>query len=194
MTLYKKIPALNYLIPELTNLMNQELTQRGTDNVVVRSLGFLHTPTKLLNNLLMPLGFPALKSCILFSRAGGVLQNIHIDNTSAAEFEIVNCAINFPIENCNNYMYWYQGVYDVSPVATVDPGGITRKYSDLIWHTGPQEIDKTIIDVPTLVNVSVPHNIQRVPEHRKILTFRFVDNPSYDKIAELIDLAWPAKY
>jgi hypothetical protein len=193
MTLYKKIPELNYIIPQLIAAMDGELTRRGTNNVVVRSLGFLNDPIKILDDVLMPRGFPKLKSCILFSRHGHVLQNIHIDNTSAEEFEIVNCAINFPIKNCNNYMYWYQGEYEVAPVTTVDPGGIKRKYSDLIWRTGPDELDKTIVDVPTLVNVSIPHNVQQVPEHRKILTFRFRGNPSYAEIADLLDSTWPAK-
>jgi len=194
MTMYKKIPELNYLIPELTKSMEHELVCRGTNNVVIRSLGFLSEPIGILDSVLMPRGFPKIKSCILFSRAGDVLQNIHIDNSSAEEFEIVNCAINFPIENCNNYMYWYQGEYNAALVTTVDPGGVRRRYSDLIWRTGPTELDKTIIDVPTLVNVSVPHNIEAVPAHRKLLTFRFIDNPSYASMAELLDRFGSAKY
>jgi hypothetical protein len=194
MTIYKKIPALNYLIPELTTFAEQELARHGADNIVKKSVGFLHDPIGPLDNILGPLGFPKIKSCILFSRIGNEPQVIHIDNTPAEELETVNCAINFPIENCNNYMYWYQGKYDIVPVTVTGPGSTRRRYSNLNWHTGPIELDKTIIDAPTLVNVSIPHNIQRVPVHRKLLTFRFVGNPKFQEIADLIDQAWPAIY
>jgi hypothetical protein len=195
MSIYKKIPALNYLIPGLTEIVEQELARRGADKIVQKSVSFLRDPIKPLDNILSPLGFPKIRSCILFSRPGNEKHIIHIDNIPTEEFETVNCAMTFPIQNCNNsYMYWYQGEYDIIPVTVPGPDRTQVRYSDLNWHTGPIELDKTIIDAPTLVNASLPHNIQQVPVHRKLLTLRFVGNPEFQEIADLIDRAWPAKY
>lgn len=185
--IYKKIDALSSLIPALTQAMEEELAQRGETNVVTGTIGYLTEPLRILNAYLTRYNLPQARTCILFSRMGNIAQDIHIDCTSASQLEIVNCALNFPIENCNNYMYWYQGKYDILTKEYTGPDNFKRKYVALKWHTEPEVIEQTIIDKPTLVKVSVPHNIEHVPQHRKLLTFRFVGNPRYENIAELLD-------
>jgi hypothetical protein len=130
---------------------------------------------------------PLARNCILFSRPGTIAQDIHIDCTSADDLELVNCALNFPIENCNNNMYWYDGDYSIVAKEAWGKDKFKRKYIALEWRTPPQIINQTIIDVPTLVKVSVPHNVEHVPEHRKLLTFRFQGNPEYDSVANSIN-------
>ena len=182
--MYKKIDALTKLTPILTEAMTAELAQRGEKNVVIGTIGYLTQPLKILNTYLIKYNLPPARTCILFSRGGDIAQDIHIDCTAADNLEIVDCALNFPIENCNNYMYWYQGQYNILTKEHMGPDNFKRKYVALEWTTAPQIIDKTIIDKPTLVKVSVPHNVEHVPSHRKLLTFRFVGNPPYDRIAE----------
>lgn len=185
---YTKLNSLAHLIPQLNVAMDKEIKFRGEENVVASTIGFLELPRRILEEHLKPLGFPPLHTCILFSRPGGASQEIHVDCSSAEELELINCAINFPIENCDDSnMQWFGGDFDYSTSEYVGKDGIKRKYVTLNWSSDPREIDQTIIDQPTLVKVCVPHRVSTTDKHRKLLTFRFKGNPDYDEIADLFN-------
>lgn len=182
--LYKKLQSLNHLTPLLIQSAIDELAERGEHNVVTGTIGYLAKPVEILNEYLTARGLPEARNCILFSRPGTIVQDIHIDCTSADNLELVNTALNFPWENCDNYMYWYQGDYNLVAKEYIGVDKFKRKYAVLDWLSEPTIIDRTIIDAPTLVKVSVPHSVENVPQHRKLLTFRFNNNPAYDAVLD----------
>lgn len=183
---YEKLNSLLDLIPELKSAAEKEIQYRGEDNVIAGTIGFLELPRRILENRLLPMGFPALHTCILFSRPGGGTQEIHVDCSSAEELELINCAINIPIDNCDDsYMVWYDGNYDCATSEYIGKDNVKRKYVTLKWNDTPYEINRTIIDQPALVKVCVPHNVTQTQKHRKLLTFRFKGNPSYEEIVAL---------
>ena len=183
---YTKLNFLETLIPELKTAAEKEIQYRGEHNVVAGTIGFLESPRRILESYLLPMGFPGLHTCILFSRPGGAAQEIHVDCSSAEQLELINCAINVPIDNCDDsYMIWYGGHYDCATSEYMGKDNVKRKYATLKWHKEPEELDRTIIDVPSLVKVCVPHNVTTTQKHRKLLTFRFKGNPSYEDISAL---------
>jgi hypothetical protein len=183
---YTKLNFLANLIPELKAATEREIKFRGEDNVVASTIGFLELPRRILEQHLLQYGFPELHTCILFSRPAGEVQEIHVDCSSADDLELIRCAINVPIENCDDSnMVWYGGEYKFSTSEYIGKDRIKRKYVTLNWHNTPEELDRTIINVPSLVKVCVPHNVTTTQKHRKLLTFRFKGNPSYEEIAEL---------
>jgi hypothetical protein len=185
---YFKLPVLNGLNADIRTAMNREINYRGEDNVLSSTIGFLTTPKTILDNYLKPYGFPPVHSCILFSRPAGVKQEIHVDCSSADDLELINCAVNFPIENCgDSNMFWYSGDYVTSTTEYTGKDNIKRKYVVLDWKSDPVILDQTIIDTPTLVRVNVPHRVETIPTHRKLLTFRFKGNPTYEEIACLFE-------
>lgn len=185
---YKKLNFLSDIIPDLKSAAEKELRYRGEDNVIASTIGFLELPRRILEKRLMLLGFPALHTCILFSRPGGATQEIHVDCSSSEQLELINCAINIPIDNCHDsYMVWYGGKYDYSTSEYMGKDNVKRKYVTLTWNETPHEIDRTIIDYPALVKVCVPHNVTTTQKHRKLLTFRFKGNPHYEDIEALFE-------
>ena len=184
---YTKLNSLAHLVPQLKSAMDREINYRGEGNVIAGTIGFLELPKRILDEYLKPYGLPPLHSCILFSRPGGATQEIHVDCSSADELELIKCAINFPMENCDDSdMLWFDGDYECSTAEYVGKDNIKRKYVTLNWASEPAEIDRTIIDQPTLVRVCIPHQVSTTNKHRKLLTFRFKGNPDYDEIAQII--------
>lgn len=181
-----KLDNLTPLIPELKAAMEREIKFRGEDNVVASTIGFLELPRRILEQHLLQYGFPELHTCILFSRPAGEVQEIHVDCSSAEDLELIRCAINVPIENCDDSnMVWYDGEYKFSTSEYTGKDRIKRKYVTLNWQETPIEKERTIIDAPSLVKVNVPHNVTITQKHRKLLTFRFKGNPSYEDICSL---------
>jgi hypothetical protein len=84
-------------------------------------------------------------------------------------------------------MEWFQGSYTTSIAAALGKDGITRKHINLEWNTPPKVIDRVVIDAPYFVNVSVPHRVTVTNKTRSLVTFRFIDNPSYDRIRYLLE-------
>ncbi len=183
---YTKLTGLSELIPSLKMAMEKEILDRGEANVIEKTIGFLEMPRRILESHLVPLGFPGIRSCILFSRPAGAEQEIHVDCSSSDQIELINCAINIPIENCHDsHMVWYDGNYNCSTKEYLGKDNVKRKYVTLDWQGPPVELERTIIDAPTLVKVSAPHKVTTTDKHRKLLTFRFNRNPSYEEISLL---------
>ncbi len=183
---HTKLNSLSQLRDSLTKSMYAELAKRGEANVIAGTIGFLGAPRMILDNYLSKFGFPPLHTCILFSRPAGAEQEIHVDCSSAEELELIRCAINFPIENCDtSNMLWYQGDYTCDTAEYMGKDNIKRKYVTLNWSSEPEELDRTVIDVPTLVKVNIPHRVETIQQHRKLLTFRFKGNPDYEEVLEL---------
>lgn len=185
--LYKKINLPTTVLEEIKNCA---LTEMQDMQFGAMQLYFLKKPQYILGKYLKQHypTLPSLYNCILFYRPGGVQQELHIDCDNSEPPELMQCAINIPILNCDDsYMEWYSGEYNADVTAVQGRDGITRKFINLNWQQQPQLIEKVIIDAPTLVNVNVPHRVSKTAQTRGLITMRFSGNPDFHTVADLFN-------
>jgi hypothetical protein len=183
MKLYKQLNFPNSLLEEIVQATKIEMS---TLNLGEAQIHFLKTPIAILNEHLQKTyaGIPALFNCILFHRPGNFPQALHLDCNNDEPPQLMNCAINIPILNCeDSYMEWYDGEYTTRVNANKGSDGIIRKFIEIDWQEQPNLIDKTIINQPTLVKVGVPHKVSVINKTRSLITFRFNGNPSFNTIS-----------
>lgn len=186
MQLYKKLNLPEFLIEEIKNATFNEMSRL---NLEAAQIHFLTNPVTILNRHFIEnnVSVPLIRSCILFHRPANFPQALHLDCNNDNPPQIMNCAINIPIMNCeNSYMEWYNGDYSTSVNSVTGPDGIIRKFINIEWDGQPQLIDKTIIDSPSLVRVGVPHKVSVINKTRSLITFRFNGNPTYETISSLV--------
>jgi hypothetical protein len=184
MQLHKKLNLPDSIIKEITSAAANEML--GLD-LPSAQIHFLTSPVHLFNNYLLGKKIkPLVRSCMLFHRPGNYPQPLHIDCNNDDPPQLIKCAINIPIKNCeDSYMEWYSGDYSTSVNSAVGADGRTRKFIDLAWQADPVLLNHSVIDQPTLVRVNVPHKVSTTDQTRSLITLRFVDNPEFDDIAEL---------
>lgn len=186
MQVFKIVPELEVAVPAIQQQVQRELQVRGYGNVVIGTIGFLVTPLKIINEILQPLRFPPAITAILFSRPAGIEQPIHVDCTADDDLTLVNAALNIPLANADSSaMNWYTGEYTIIGKEAVGRDGIKRKYAQVNWNDAPSILDRTYMQAPTLVRVSIPHNVSRSERHREILTVRFAGNPTFDELCAI---------
>jgi hypothetical protein len=181
--MYKKLILPRDLITEIQITAIEEMS---TFDVNSGQLHFLIKPQHVMGKYLKMTypELPFLYNCLLFHRPPNFQQALHIDCNNEDPPQLINCAINIPLQNCDDsYMEWYSGAYTTEVNATVGQDGRTRKFVELAWQGEPQLIEKTIIDQPTLVRVNQPHRISCISRVRSLITFRFSKNPDFDTVA-----------
>lgn len=181
--LYK---TLNLPVSIIEQVKSATLVEMSGLNLTAAQIHFLKTPAIILNKHLQEKypGIPTLFNCILFHRPGNFPQALHLDCNNDEPPQLMNCAINIPILNCeDSYMEWYDGEYTTRVNANKGSDGIVRKFIEIDWQVQPNLIDKTIINQPTLVKVGVPHKVSVIDKTRSLITFRFNGNPSFDTIS-----------
>jgi hypothetical protein len=186
MELYKK---LSFDATIIEQVRQATLVEMSTLNLNEAQIHFLRKPITIMNEYLQKHypGIPNLFNCILFHRPGNYPQALHLDCNNNNPPQIMNCAINIPILNCeDSYMEWYNGNYSTSVNSSTGPDGIVRKFIDIAWNGQPQIIDKTIIDSPSLVRVGIPHKVSIINKTRSLITFRFNGNPTYETISSFV--------
>lgn len=186
MQLYKKLNLPQSLVDAIKSSAQKEMTGLNLSSAQIH---FLTDPVYVINNYLAAKKFrPLVRTCILFHRPGNFPQALHIDCNNDDPPQLMNCAVNIPILNCeDSYMEWYSGDYTTAVNSAVGPDGKTRKFIELEWQGEPQLLDRTIIDQPTLVRVNQPHKVSVVNRTRSLITLRFFDNPTFEEVASLID-------
>lgn len=182
--LYKKLNFPDHLIDAVTAAAVSEMMKLDLPSAQIH---FLTSPVHLFNNYLISEKIkPIVRSCMLFHRPGNYPQPLHIDCNNDDPPQLIKCAINIPIRNCeDSYMEWYEGDYSTSVNSAIGADGRTRKFIDLAWQAEPRLLDQTVIDQPTLVKVNVPHKVSTIDRTRSLITLRFIDNPEFDNVAEL---------
>lgn len=112
-----------------------------------------------------------VKSAILFTVPAESKVNIHIDGYTAERKNASNYAMNIPIENCEQgVMHWYSGDYILEEKMTSE----NLKHLKIKWTNEPELAYSKIIDVPCIVKVDIPHNVENLGnKHRSILSIRF---------------------
>jgi len=191
MKLFKTLNLPDSLIEEIKNCA---LTEMQDMQFGAMQLYFLKKPQYILGKYLKE-NYPALPSlynCILFRRPGGYQQPIHLDCNNDDPPQGIKCAINIPLQNCDDsYMEWYTGDYEISVASVKGRDGIVRKHLELIWSDDdddfmPDVVDRVIIDTPTLVAVNQPHAVTVTDRTRCLITFRFATNPDFEQVAEIL--------
>jgi hypothetical protein len=186
MELYKKLSFDTSIIEQVRQAT---LAEMSTMNLNEAQIHFLRKPIVIMNEYLQKHypGIPNLFNCILFHRPGNYPQTLHLDCNNDNPPQIMHCAINIPILNCeDSYMEWYSGNYSTSVNVSTGIDGIVRKFINLNWNEDPSLIDKVIIDKPTLVRVGIPHKVTVIDKTRSLITLRFQNNPTFDNIRDLI--------
>lgn len=188
MQLYKKLSLPEDLVAEIKECTLDEMK---SIEYSAMQLYFLKRPQYILGRFLRQNypDLPQLYNCILFRRPGGYQQPIHLDCNNDDPPEGIHCAINIPLINCDsNYMEWYDGDYEIKVASVRGRDGIDRRHLDLIWAENSQRqcIDRTVIDRATLVRVDVPHAITLAESLRCLVTFRFMQNPEFAKVAAVL--------
>jgi hypothetical protein len=112
-----------------------------------------------------------VKSAILFMVPPESKVNIHIDGYTAERKDASNYAMNIPIENCEQgVMHWYSGDYTLEEKMTSE----NLRHLKIKWNGDPEVLCSKIIDVPCIVKVDTPHNVENLGnKHRLILSIRF---------------------
>lgn len=112
-----------------------------------------------------------VKSAILFMVPAQSKVNIHIDGYTAERKDASNYAMNIPIENCEQgIMHWYNGDYTLEEKMTTE----NLRHLKIKWNSDPELICSKIIDVPCIVKVDTPHNVENLGDkQRLILSIRF---------------------
>lgn len=179
--LYKKLNLPQALITTITAAAIDEML---TLDLPSAQIHFLQKPVGIFNSYLHSKKIkPMVRSCMLFHRPGNYPQPLHIDCNNDDPPELIKCAINIPLLNCDDsYMEWYAGHYSTTVHSALGTDGRTRKFIDLAWQDGPELLDRTVIDQPTLVRVNVPHKVSTTSQTRSLITLRFVDNASWDEV------------
>lgn len=186
MELYKKLSFDTAIIEQVRQAT---LVEMSTLHLHEAQIHFLRTPIAIMNGYLQKHypGIPSLFNCILFHRPGNFPQALHLDCNNDNPPQLMNCAINIPILNCeDSYMEWHSGNYSTSINSSTGPDGIVRKFIDIAWTSQPQMIDKTIIDSPSLVRVGIPHKVSVINKTRSLITFRFNGNPTYETVSTFV--------
>lgn len=184
--LYKKLNFDNDIVEQIKQTTLTEMSRIDLDSAQIH---FLKKPAEILNRYLQQTypGIPHLFSCILFYRPAGFPQALHLDCNNDDPPQIIDCAINIPILNCDDsYMEWYEGTYKTSVNSKKGYDGFVRKFIELDWEEEPKLMDKLIINGPTLVKVGQPHKVSVVDKTRSLITFRFKGNPSFNDINSLL--------
>lgn len=184
--LYKKIAIDAEVIEDIKACALEEMSGLTLDQAQIH---FLSKPQYILGRYLKAKypQLPSLHNCLLFHRPGGFPQALHIDCNNDDPPKQMLCAVNIPLLNCeDSYMQWYTGRYHTVVNAVTGWDGKVRKYLDLAWDGEPELIDQTIIDQPTLVRVNIPHRVTVINRTRSLLTFRFVGNPDFDAVADIV--------
>lgn len=186
MKLFKKLSLDNNLINQLQIATQREMAGLNLSSAQIH---FLSEPVYIFNSYLALRQIrPLVRSCILFHRPGNFPQTLHIDCNNDDPPQLMNCAVNIPILNCeDSYMEWYSGEYTTDVNSQVGPDGKTRKFIELNWQGQPEILTRTIIDQPTLVRVNQPHKVTVTDRTRSLITLRFFNNPTFEAIASLID-------
>lgn len=186
MKLFKTLNFNDNIVEQIKQATLMEMSRIDLDS---GQLHFLRKPGEVLNSYLQQTypGIPHLFSCILFYRPAGYPQALHLDCNNDDPPQVIDCAINIPILNCDDsYMEWYSGAYNTKVNSNQGMDGFIRKFIELDWKEEPKLLDKTIINGPTLVKVGQPHKISVVDKTRSLITFRFKGNPSFDNIDSLL--------
>ncbi len=135
---------------------------------------FMSTAYRLLSGPLEKHGFPGRipKGAILFGNGPNASAGIHIDGYSLERKNASNFALNIPIQNCHQgYMNWYKGDYNL--VETKTKEGLA--HLKIEWKEKPEIAERILVDVPTIVRVHIPHNVENLSDQRRLmLSIRFV--------------------
>ena len=176
--LYQKID-LGSGWQEIQNFILNKVVPYEPKNLQSRLFGvndkeFMALVYRVLKDPLASYGFPNRipKGAILFGSDPAKSYGIHIDGYSLERKNASNFALNIPIQNCEQgYMNWYGGEHTLSETKTAEGLGLLKIH----WNCDPEIIEQTIIDVPTIVKVNLPHNVEnRHPDkHRLMLSIRF---------------------
>ena len=68
-------------------------------------------------------------------------------------------------------MNWYSGEYTLSETKTPEGLALLK----INWNCDPAIIESTVVDVPTIVKVNTPHNVDnRSNKHRLMLSIRWI--------------------
>jgi len=127
---------------------------------------------EILDDLIKAVNKPVrIKEIILFAQGPNNVQGIHVDGYSQTRQGSSSWALNIPVLNCTQgEMVWYQGDYTYTPAINESSIG----YLHIDWKDGPHRLDSSIIDVPTIVKVDIPHNVINHSDKRRLmLSVRF---------------------
>jgi hypothetical protein len=127
---------------------------------------------EILDDVIKVVGKPVrIKEIILFAQGPNNIQGIHVDGYLTNRQGSSSWALNIPVLNCTQgEMVWYQGDYTYTPAVNKSNIG----YLHLHWKDGPHRLDSRVIDVPTIVQVDIPHNVINHSDKRRLmLSVRF---------------------
>lgn len=178
MTYYKKID-LGPAWQEIQNYIVEKVLPNEPENLQSKLFGindtdFMSFIYRTLKDPLESYGFKNRipKGAILFGNDPNRTYGIHIDGYSLDRKNASNYAINIPIQNCEKgYMNWYTGDYNLTETKTNEGLALLK----INWKGDPIVVERTIVDVPTIVQVNIPHNVENQTDKRRLmLSLRFV--------------------
>jgi hypothetical protein len=180
----KYFKQINLSVEEqLKNFIINDVTRRIDPSTVINQIRIKHVLPNDLSNIvnaeLKNLGFPKLLYCQSYIREKGNVQGIHIDGDNESK---INAAINIPISGTAGSMYnWYTGTYHLN----------LRKIGDLVfhhivWNSEPILATSLELDQPYLVRVNEPHSAVAGDRNRWIFTMRFVGNPTFEYLYDIL--------
>jgi hypothetical protein len=198
MELYQRLTLPAELIQNLQVAAFAELDTLTPCTEMTRR--YLTTPKQIFGDYLAQNcpELPPLLTCMMFYREGGIKQPTHIDSFGRAggrdplePLQPCNCAVNIPLLNCSSSaMQWYQGEYQLierqGPFFNDNQGNwVPRAFLEIVWNEGvdPVVFDEIVIDQPTLIRISQPHSVSLTHETRMCLSFRFLENVTFEEVA-----------
>jgi len=118
---------------------------------------------------------------LLFARRIVDRSEIHVDLYNHEN--PFNASVVIPIQNCDDsFMYWFDGDYTLS----LNESLTGMPYFNIDWASEKHLVEETRIQHPTVCRVNVPHGARSTSKNdlRVTATFRFVDNPSFEELAD----------
>lgn len=133
-----------------------------------------------INNYLDDRKISPILNFLAFKRINSTYEykRSHIDYSASG---VVNCSIVIPVDGFENTgQIWYDGKYHLKIIKNIN-----YIFADIIWEGHGNEIEKTIIESPTLVRTDIPHTaFSRPGEYRTTCTIRFIQNETFEYLSE----------
>lgn len=168
--LYQKIAVPG--IDDITNEMRLMLAKQDLSNprFLVLPIDVTMSALPSLGRYFSENGLVPTTACLIIIEASSD-QVIHVDYLKTD----ISLAMNFPVYGCENA---YTSFYEKKGTLTLQHTPKTNlpyyDYRDLY----PLEVDRFVLDGPTLLNITIPHAVHnRGSSNRVCLSFRFSRDP-----------------
>jgi hypothetical protein len=168
--LYQKItvPGIDGITREMRSMFTEEDLARPRFSVLPIDRTMAALPS--LAGYFSSNGLIPKVACLIIIEAS-TDQVIHVDYLK----DEITLAMNFPLCNCE---YAYTSFYENNGILTVQYTPRTNLPYYSYFDPDPREIDRFVLDGPTILNIRVPHAVHNPGKSNRVcMSFRFSSDP-----------------